>query len=91
MMQDVCLPGKCVRCGIDFDGGNRTEVMMALSDGSSLRIGVCLGCRDKVFSEDKAQLWSALMKGWEAEIERNNWPPEKRERYMSGYRKKWLL
>lgn len=87
-MQEACKPGLCVRCGVGFDGANRTEVSMPLTDGSLLRVGVCLGCRDKIWNEDKGELWSALLRGWELQIEKLGWPLDRRDKYMTSYRKK---
>lgn len=87
-MEEACQPGKCIRCGVKFSEIARTEVTMPLTDGSLLRVGVCLGCRDRIFDEDKGELWSALLRGWELQIEKLGWPLERRDKYMTGYRKK---
>lgn len=79
------LMSTCGSCGHKKPGNNYTEVMFDLSNGSKMPVATCLGCKDKVFHADKAEIMKAVRDGWHKEHEKMNWSKDKREHYWSTH------
>lgn len=75
----------CPTCNTKRPNGQYTEVEMNLSNGSRMKVGVCLECRDKVFQANRKELMAAIRNGWSAEQDKMNWPKEKRDAYWKTF------
>ena len=75
----------CKECGAKRPNGLYTEVKLKLSNGTQMPIATCLGCKDKVWKEDKAKIMEAVRAGWSKEHDRDNWSQERRDKYWQIY------
>jgi hypothetical protein len=92
--------GYCVKCGkymiseavIDGVSVQRftpdySEKQYLLSDGSKMRVAICIACKDAITDEDKKPIMQTVMNGWKAELDKLDWTKEKKQNYVDNYSK----
>jgi hypothetical protein len=72
----------CTSCNAKQLTDQFTEVYLPLSDSSLMKVGVCLGCKDKIFlasPEDKAEMMEAVKAAEEKQMSDRRMPKERRK------------
>lgn len=98
---DYDKPGHCCKChqeiaefgGSDSNGnmtiirmkGNASETEFVMSDGSKMRVAMCLSCKDTLMPEDAVDIMDSVISGWEHEHKFLPWSNEKKATYMAKY------
>ena len=62
-----------------------------LTDGSKMRVAMCIHCKQNHTEEDKDKIMKSVIDGWEKELETLNWDTEKRNKYRDYYYKLKLV
>ncbi len=94
---DYDVAGRCILCHRNLQvekmiGGKVTlafigearEEKFLLSDGSRMRVNVCLKCKDSITPETFPKIMAAVAKGWELEVGYfEHWLEEKKQHYIA--------
>lgn len=103
-------PGLCALCYTEvaeFNGstpngvpiiskwkGNKGDMQVELSDGSKMRVSVCIKCIDNFKPEDEDKLMQSVIAGWRKECDilvadesKPEWDEEKKKNYLERYEK----
>jgi len=76
------------------------EVTYLLDDGSSMRVAICKKCQPKMedTEEEKKYVMECVKEGWKAEtaklvesVDKPDWTPERREKYLSRYIERFII
>ena len=63
------------------------EKEFLVSDGSKMRVAICLECRDNLTEKDYKNIMKCVYNGWKEEIKTLDWDKEKKEKYLNDYSK----
>lgn len=65
------------------------QIELLLSDGSKMRVVMCLPCQEKYKDTPKEhdEVMECVMAGWEKEIEQLKWNKKKKDEYLDKYSK----
>lgn len=90
--------GHCVKChkcmlieqAIDSKVQKRftqdySELELFLSDGSKMRVAICVDCRQSLRDENLPEIMETVYRGWEKELESSGWGVEKKDKYLKRY------
>ena len=63
-----------------------SQIQLLLSDGSNMRVVMCLRCQDTYIEKDNKDIMESVIAGWEKELkELPHWSENKKDDYMKKY------
>ncbi len=75
----------CPTCSAKRSNDQYTEVELELTNHNSMKVAVCLNCKDQVYLADKKEMMKAVREGWTREHDREAWTQEKRDTYWETH------
>lgn len=103
---DYAYPGLCSLCHAEianFNGSrngapvivslkpNYRKMTIQLDDDSRMTVSLCKTCYHDFQPEDMGELMESEINGWQAEMDRINWPKQKKLKHMEKYSKRYAV